>query len=167
MNDNDLLKKLININTKNGNTINEQLIARQKINQIINKSKSNINNKLNNNELNLDLYNKVINKQKEQQFNKYKQNTKKYTICPICGNDLFYNGPSGGLSTNILCDNCFHEFTSVGGFILHEINTNLDLDRLSIAYGISLSRLKKEKPKMYKKIYKKSSLLQKIHYMFR
>jgi DNA-directed RNA polymerase subunit RPC12/RpoP len=34
----------------------------------------------------------------------------KYKRCPDCGSKEFYEGPSGGMSTNIRCGGCKHRF---------------------------------------------------------
>jgi len=35
-----------------------------------------------------------------------------YFRCPDCGHDYYYEGPSGGLSTNIKCCRCGHRFNT-------------------------------------------------------
>ena len=32
----------------------------------------------------------------------------KYKCCPDCGSKTFYEGPSGGMSTNVRCRGCKH-----------------------------------------------------------
>ena len=34
----------------------------------------------------------------------------KYNCCPDCGSEIFREGPSGGMSTNIRCVGCGHHF---------------------------------------------------------
>jgi len=32
----------------------------------------------------------------------------KYNACPDCGSEAFYEGPSGGMATNVQCQGCGH-----------------------------------------------------------
>lgn len=41
--------------------------------------------------------------------------------CPDCGNSFWIEGPSGGLSINMLCGLCFAEFNDMGPFGLDRI----------------------------------------------
>ena len=34
----------------------------------------------------------------------------KYNGCPDCGSEAFYEGPSGGMATNVKCQGCGHWF---------------------------------------------------------
>jgi len=34
----------------------------------------------------------------------------KYEVCPDCGSDKWYEGPSGGMSQNVKCGGCGHYF---------------------------------------------------------
>ncbi|RNJ49398.1 hypothetical protein [Methylocystis hirsuta] len=38
----------------------------------------------------------------------------KYIICPNCGHDHFFEGPSGGVAMNIMCANCEQWFNYLG-----------------------------------------------------
>lgn len=38
-----------------------------------------------------------------------------YGMCPDCGKEELYNGPSGGMSTNVICGKCGSEFCFSGG----------------------------------------------------
>ncbi len=41
-------------------------------------------------------------------------------ICPDCKGDL-YDGPSGGLATNVICSECGHKFNVVNFFGVHKV----------------------------------------------
>jgi len=41
-------------------------------------------------------------------------------VCPDCGNTDWYGGPCGGLSQNIMCSKCKHEFNIGAELIVFE-----------------------------------------------
>jgi len=45
----------------------------------------------------------------------------KFKTCPDCGCSQFYEGPSGGMSTNIQCLGCAHKFNNTPGIALERI----------------------------------------------
>lgn len=96
----------------------------------------------------------------------YNTQTKRYFVCPVCGNDQFYHGSRGGLSQNILCDNCFTEFNH-SPIHTYKINTKMDLDRFFFCYGDfdALQKAKCRNYTAYKRIVSNSSLYQKIKYL--
>jgi DNA-directed RNA polymerase subunit RPC12/RpoP len=42
--------------------------------------------------------------------NKLKEAFMKYNACPDCGGEEFREGPYGGMSRNVRCANCGHQF---------------------------------------------------------
>jgi len=48
----------------------------------------------------------------------------KHGKCPDCGSTEFYEGPSGGLCTNIQCAGCQHWFNHCGFFVERIMRTN-------------------------------------------
>jgi len=38
------------------------------------------------------------------------EHIQKEKCCPDCGSTSFYEGPSGGISTNVMCAGCKHRF---------------------------------------------------------
>ena len=44
-----------------------------------------------------------------------------YNLCPDCGEWEFYEGPSGGMSTNYLCGHCGSEFNHCAFFVAERI----------------------------------------------
>lgn len=46
----------------------------------------------------------------------------KNAVCPDCGNDKFYGGPSGGMSQNIKCSGCGHYFNMALPLFVERIN---------------------------------------------
>lgn len=43
-------------------------------------------------------------------------------ICPDCGSEKFYEGPSGGMSINIKCAGCGSWFNDMGPFGIERIH---------------------------------------------
>ena len=48
----------------------------------------------------------------EKDDNKLTEIARKYNCCPDCGGKKFLEGPSGGVSTNIMCAKCRHRFNA-------------------------------------------------------
>lgn len=167
--DNDfLIQKLKNIKVENGNTKNEVMIAKQKIKDLQKKEKNiKIEDKkdsalslYNKNQTDIDI--KTDTEVKKQLENTVK--TKDYFVCPVCGNDMFYKGACGGLSQNILCDNCYSEINYTPcGCQLHSPDS-VDLGRL-LFYTGSKKKAKQNK-EAYNKVMEYTPLWQKILYLF-
>lgn len=153
--DNDfLIQKLENIKVENGNTKNEVMIAKQKIKDLQKKEK---NIKI---EDKKDSVSSLYNKNQIENTVK----TKDYFVCPICGNDMFYKGACGGLSQNILCDNCYSEINySPCGCQLHSPDS-VDLDRL--LFYIGSKKKAKQNKEAYNKVMEHTPLWQKVLYLF-
>jgi hypothetical protein len=58
-------------------------------------------------------------------------------FCPDCESGVFLEGPQGGLSKNMLCNNCFSEFN-----IFHMSQNQICGERISDAKGCCVDRLK-------------------------
>lgn len=59
-------------------------------------------------------------------------------FCPDCEIGVFLEGPQGGISKNMLCNNCFSEFN-----IFHMSQNQICGERISDAKGCSVDRLRK------------------------
>jgi hypothetical protein len=46
----------------------------------------------------------------------------KYKCCPDCGSEKFFEGPKGGMSTNVRCGGCKHEFNMTLPICVERIN---------------------------------------------
>jgi hypothetical protein len=45
-----------------------------------------------------------------------------YNDCPDCGTNKWYGGPSGGMSQNIMCSGCNHQFNTCLPILFERIN---------------------------------------------
>jgi hypothetical protein len=166
--DNKILESLKNITVERGATPSEALVARDKIEKLLNKQKE--ETKI------TEIKNQSLSIHKEKVSNETKVNTqlqtevktktvtvtKNHLICPVCGNDKFYGGACGGLAQNILCDNCFTEFNHL---VIDLIQYGIpDLKRLKEAYGIRPIDVKRKNLNSYNEMINKSSLFQRIFY---
>jgi len=41
--------------------------------------------------------------------------------CPDCGSEIFYHGPEGGNSKNMMCAICYSKFNEMGRLGFHRI----------------------------------------------
>lgn len=70
---------------------------------------------------------------------------KTYKKCPDCGGPLtkFFSGPSGGMSTNVLCSSCLSELNimplSETSFMLIGHNGKVSAGRAKSAFGVELT----------------------------
>ena len=55
-------------------------------------------------------------------------------VCPDCGSTKLRGGPQGGLSQNVLCENCRTEFNA--GIISERLAKPCDLQRQKDVYGL-------------------------------
>lgn len=46
----------------------------------------------------------------------------KYGVCPDCGSEKFYGGPSGGMAQNVKCAGCGHYFNFALPVFVERIN---------------------------------------------
>lgn len=92
---------------------------------------------------------------------KTKIDTEKYFVCPVCGNDMFYEGACGGGSQNILCGKCFTEFNDMAGFVI-QFTHKVDLDRAYHPFRISMRRLRRENLEGFNILYNNSPWWQKL-----